>query len=236
MNFVWAYEPNGNRRTLRNIGKKLCIYYYFFYFQAILAEKAKKDDPKKVKDCHRVCPTAGSGRKPYCGTDGVTYPNRCELNKARCLATKNGTSIDAKHRGPCGNEVKKGKKRQKRCSDVSRCKSVNSTKRAVCGSDNTTYPTYCHFRIAACQALMKNESLTLLYRSECGKMRVPCPKFSECDKVKKQVCGSNGKTYRNTCYFSIAKCRAKKNKQRIRVQSRGELSLLLLVCFCFLFS
>ena len=204
------------------------------------AKSGAADSPKQSKKgCKRACPTPVSGQKPYCGTDGVTYPSKCELNRAKCLlAAKNGTALDSKHRGPCDKKNAKRDKskilwlrKPKKCPDGSQCKSAaNSTKHAVCGSDNVTYPSYCHLRVAGCQALMKNQTLTLLHKRACGKLKVVCPLYGECSKARNFVCGTNGKTYRNSCYFSVAQCRLGKKNESIRIQSRGECWSLSLVC------
>uniref|UniRef100_A0A0L8GEA9 Kazal-like domain-containing protein n=1 Tax=Octopus bimaculoides TaxID=37653 RepID=A0A0L8GEA9_OCTBM len=41
-----------------------------------------------------------------CGTDGVTYSNFCELNRAACLGqTVNGVPVKTLHYGPCKGSV-----------------------------------------------------------------------------------------------------------------------------------
>ena len=45
--------------------------------------------------CKRLCP---EHEKPVCGSNGMTYPNHCELHRTACLEEK---KISVKHIGTC---------------------------------------------------------------------------------------------------------------------------------------
>jgi len=51
--------------------------------------------------CPEICSNYGDsvGSTPVCGSDGVDYPNACELQKAACREMKD---IEVKYEGKCG--------------------------------------------------------------------------------------------------------------------------------------
>lgn len=59
-------------------------------------------DGTEVKcECLKSCPNLGDheGSGPVCGTDGVDYPNVCELNRLACT---NNVNVTVAFRGKCG--------------------------------------------------------------------------------------------------------------------------------------
>ena len=38
---------------------------------------------------------------PVCGSDGITYPNECEMERAACVG---GTAITLEYQGHCGTK------------------------------------------------------------------------------------------------------------------------------------
>lgn len=193
-----------------------------------------------MKDCQSI--RCSKDFKPVCGSDGVSYTNKCEFRIAKCLASRGGKKLLIHYAGKCGAPKKmnektphkkmRNKRRRKNCpATFSRCKTLNSTRNSVCGSDNITYHTFCHFRIAKCRSELLGKPLTLLYKGVCGKPRVKmvCPIESQCPNRNSPICGGDGKTYRNLCFFLIAKCEERKNKRRLRLQYRGVLSLTMMI-------
>lgn len=128
-----------------------------------------------------------------------------------------------KYQGSCGNTTAKTthKRQSKKCTaGLKDC--INSTKRAVCGSDNTTYSSFCYFRVARCLARQNGSSLTILHKGECGRPKTQhCPLESQCDNLNDPICGSNGKTYKNTCLFLIAKCKARSRNNALFLKKKG---------------
>ncbi|EQC42563.1 hypothetical protein SDRG_00293, partial [Saprolegnia diclina VS20] len=133
-----------------------------------------------------VCPMY---YQPVCGSDRVTYSNKCELDVAACkipgLTMANATA--------CGWETAEC---PRYCLEIYR---------PVCGSDGKTYSNECELNIAAC----KNPSLTRARDGPC-KLPTPTPKPScsdACNKMYEPVCGSNWVTYANKCLLEAAQCR-----------------------------
>ena len=185
---------------------------------------------KKGKKC-RIRPTCSTDVRPVCGSNGVTYSNHCRFYNAECAALRNGTTITMQYKGPCGSpRVKNNRNKHKKvkgCPKSSQqCKIVNISKQAVCGSNNVTYPTFCHFRIAKCEAKFKKETLRLKYKGKCGDPKIKrvqfCPTPNQCYNKRSYVCGSDGITYRNVCLFVVEKCKAKAKKKKLKLQYRGE--------------
>lgn len=58
--------------------------------------------PKKEPLCRVDC--KGSKERAVCGTDGVTYNSRCELQQALC----SGFRVKFRHRGACHSEMVPG--------------------------------------------------------------------------------------------------------------------------------
>ena len=58
------------------------IFFLSFFFLSIV-------------ECNRNCPV---NRRPVCGSDGITYGNRCLWKLADC---KTGRVISIRHRGKC---------------------------------------------------------------------------------------------------------------------------------------
>ena len=80
----------------QNQGKCLLFIYggcrgNFNRFKTIQACKNTCEGSKCREGCFRIY-------NPVCGSDGKTYPNKCELNVAKC---KSGGSIHLVHQGKC---------------------------------------------------------------------------------------------------------------------------------------
>ncbi|KAI8847856.1 hypothetical protein BC829DRAFT_395271 [Chytridium lagenaria] len=135
--------------------------------------------------------------EPVCGSDGITYSNACFLTIASCKTP----SIKSLHAGEC---VKATPEPKPSNCDAMRCMTNFDP---ICGSDGITYSNACFLTIASC----KTPSIKSLHAGKCA------PPASNCDAMRcttevKQVCGSDGKTYSNACFLTIAQCKNEKIK------------------------
>ena len=189
-------------------------------FLILLLTVAEAKRNNKARNCNKPC---SKKLQPVCGSDGITYENLCLFNNAKCEAAKNGSVLAMKSRGSCQNSTDDDK--EKTCPSPVDCTSVNTTKHSVCGSDNVTYPTFCFFRVARCLANQnKGVALTMTYKGECGKPKNTqyCPTEGQCDSKGRPICGSDGKTYKNTCLFVVAKCEARKESKKLKLAHKGK--------------
>ncbi|XP_050425020.1 SPARC-related modular calcium-binding protein 2 [Adelges cooleyi] len=104
--------------------------------------------PNKEFDCksrvERCEKKRGAARRPVCGTDNVSYPNRCALLRVRCF---NDSLLRVKHRGRC--------KEKQPCWVDQTMKTVDPTRTPDsyvprCKADGTYFRIQCHKKEGYC--------------------------------------------------------------------------------------
>ncbi|OQS02785.1 hypothetical protein THRCLA_21327 [Thraustotheca clavata] len=133
---------------------------------------------------------------PQCGSNGLTYANLCELEKAHCKNAMVGLA----HAGRC--------QRSKKCPSI--CTADYSP---VCGSNGHTYSNLCRLTVARCNQ-GSSSTLHAVHYGHCtesngsshlNRIVTVCPEA--CEAKYSPLCASNGKTYSNKCYFEVDSCR-----------------------------
>lgn len=134
-------------------------------------------------ECPKECPIMID---PVCGSDGNVYKSLCHLEKDTC-----GQSVVevAPHH----------------CRTTANCKkSCPKEKNFVCGSDNKFYSSECEMKRSNCG---KHIYVVPMKRCLSGFVFKGCQKM--CPTYYDPVCGTDEKTYSNSCFLEIENCRSR---------------------------
>ncbi|XP_050294378.1 agrin [Anthonomus grandis grandis] len=138
--------------------------------------------------CPRICQQNAYG-DPVCGSDGVIYPNICEMRKKTC---GKGVKLSSDP-GLC--QRSSGSKCDHKCG---------SEKDPVCGTDGRTYLNRCMLQVEICRL-----GIALSHLGPCNNIsahRENCP--IDCQQAPQDgpICGSDGNVYKSTCQMKLLTC------------------------------
>ncbi|XP_022242688.1 follistatin-like isoform X1 [Limulus polyphemus] len=196
--------------------------------------RIKRGHPQCV--CRPKCPKRKRRLGAVCGNDGNTYKHVCKLLKVQCRKDKNlaVAYFGACQDNGCENVKCPGKKScvvdQNRLPHCVRCKKVCRPRlgsRHVCGSDNTTYNSYCELRRTSC---LSGRSIQAAYKGRCKAIAtcetITCrrnkkclidpnsglPRCVQCPPTCSwlpaiPLCASNNETYSSWCEMMVDSCK-----------------------------
>lgn len=157
--------------------------------------KKVHDGPCVIKtQCLELCLATFD---PVCGTDGKTYINSCYLEAETCKNPHLNLRVD--FNGQCEEKIQ--------CPEI--CYALHDP---VCGTDGKTYSNSCYLEVEACKNPHLN--LTVDYKGECSLFpRLPCVDL--CYPLYVPVCGTDGRTYINSCFLGVEACKNSDNNLRV---------------------
>ncbi|CAG9581467.1 unnamed protein product [Danaus chrysippus] len=170
------------------------------------------------------CPKCSNEFAPVCGSDGISYGNRCKLQLESCRHRRH---VQVLYDGPCnGCENKKCEfyavcesdgVSEASCVCPKHCEEGTETEE-VCGNDNKTYSSVCALRNIACR---ENRRLHVKHMGSCESCgNVECPLGMWCsrgtcacascvDVPRETVCSDTRRTFPNECSLHKAACEAR---------------------------
>uniref|UniRef100_T1IXA6 Large ribosomal subunit protein mL46 n=1 Tax=Strigamia maritima TaxID=126957 RepID=T1IXA6_STRMM len=144
---------------------------------------------------------------PVCGTNGVTYGNKCAL----CYAMSQRHDLKLDHPGVCIIETTTVDSTEIKC-DMN-IKDCSKESHPVCATDGTTVPNDCVFCMYKSDREKDGVKVGLAHRGECRPEEycTEMSKFGACPYTYFPLCATDGKSYPNLCVMCAEMYKQRKN-------------------------
>ncbi|CAH1111256.1 unnamed protein product [Psylliodes chrysocephalus] len=166
----------------------LCDRGFFFFVCLAGVVLVTEIGAYRDSSCPRICKENAYG-DPVCGSDGIIYPNICEMKKKTC---GKGVSLSS---DPNFCKRSSGSKCDHKCG---------GEKDLVCGTDGRTYLNRCMLQVEICRL-----GIGLSHLGPCNNIsahRENCPVDCKQAPLDGPICGSDGNVYKSTCQMKLLTC------------------------------
>ncbi|XP_019635216.1 PREDICTED: agrin-like [Branchiostoma belcheri] len=167
-----------------------------------------------------------------CASDGQTYQSDCVFEVSSCLMAQHGEEAPLKvHDGPCESAIIPPEAQPHPDCLVHPCPGTIDDER-VCASDGKTYHSDCDLDVTVCVMAMQGEEAPIKVHDGPCESATPrqwigvelrlaaklvdsavqgdgidyCDPDYVCSKEFNPICGVDGNTYGNRCFFEKARC------------------------------
>jgi len=181
--------------------------------------------------CRCLFNCSSSDQNKICGSNGIIYPNQCELERENCAQESRIVSVDYSN---CVNQCNSKTCPYGQClqrpngqfeCQCTPCPTIYSTQDTICGNNGITYSSHCHLQHDACTRRVEIQAIHMGQCNNCHNVTCPfygqcrseqgthscvCPSINTCSAVRNSesysICASNQQLFSSQCEMNIRSC------------------------------